>query len=89
MKDFEVKRNKDGSFALLNESEQWIDGEMVKDNGGRISVWATARSDEGRAFYVHIPIARAMLDMPEMIEMRLRQFAEAWERGHLSQEACA
>lgn len=89
MKDFEVKRHPDGSFALLDKNGELIDGKFVKDDGGPISVWATARTDEGQAFYVRLPVTREMLvAAPEVIEKRLRRYAEIWERGHRETAGC-
>lgn len=82
MTDFELKKHEDGSFALLNDKEELIDGRFVKDTGGPISVWATARTDEGQAFYVKLPVTRLLLEHdPKSIEDRLHAFAEHWERG--------
>lgn len=79
MKDFEVLKNKDGSFALINAKNEWIDGVFIVDDG-RISAVAQARLDDGRLFRVRLPVTRQMLDhAPEMVEERLRMFAERWQ----------
>lgn len=84
MIDFEVKKNQDGSYILLNRDGVIIDGETVKDDGfSPVQIWATARAATGQLFYTRIPVTREMLKHdPEMAESRLRMFAENWERGY-------
>lgn len=86
MRDFEVKRNPDDSWALMTVPDgDHIDGVLIRDTGqDPVQVWATARTDKsGQLFYVRIPVTRAMLNRdPQTVEGRLRVFAEQWEGAH-------
>lgn len=84
MKDFEICRNEDGSFALFDAlTEHRIDNVLIKDEGqDPVKVAATAYTELGQKFYVTLPVRRAMLERaPEIAEERLKKFAEIWERG--------
>lgn len=85
MRDFQIKRQADGSFALYDLQGRLIDGFLVQDTGQEpVKVVATARMDhDGQKFYVTVPATRALLKhQPQVVEERLRVFAEHWERGY-------
>ena len=85
MRDFQIRRHPDGSFALYDSQDRLIDGIMVQDTGQEpVKVVATARMEEsGQKFYVALPVTRDILvhDL-QVIEERLKYAALSWERGH-------
>lgn len=84
MKDFQIMRHKDGSWALLTAlGERALEDDDPQDP---VQVWATAKTESGQEFYVRVPVRRAMLEQePQIAEERLRMFAEMWEK-HNGQE---
>jgi len=86
MRDFNIRRNHDGSFALYDSQDRFIDGFMVQDTGQEpVKVIATARMDgDGRKFYVALPVTRQILShYSQIVEERLKLAALSWEREHL------
>lgn len=86
MRDFEIRRHSDGQIALWTATEELIDGILVPDNGQEpVIIVATARMDSsGEKFYVKMPVTRLSLEQEfDVMEARLRAFAEHWERSHL------
>ena len=88
MRDFQIRRHSDGSFALYDAQDRLIDGIMVQDTGQEpVKVVATARMEsDGRKFYVALPVSRSILiHDPSAIEERLKYAALSWERGQLTE----
>lgn len=91
MNNFEVCRNKDGSFALFDlHTEEIIDGVLIPDEGqDPVKVAATANTELGQKFYVVLPVCRAMIEQePQIAEERLKMFAEQFERTH-TEKGCS
>lgn len=84
MRDFQVRRNQDNSFALYDSQDRFIDGIVVQDTGQEpVKVVATARMETGEKFYVALPVTREILRHdPQTVEERLKLAALTWERGH-------
>ena len=86
MRDFQIRRHPDGSFALYDAQDRLIDGITVQDTGQEpVKVVATARMEEsGQKFYVALPVSRDILiHDPSTIEERLKYAALSWEREHV------
>jgi len=86
MRDFQIRRHPDGSFALYDSRDRLIDGIVVQGIGQEpVKVVATARMDEsGQKFYVALPVTRAIIKHDsQAIEERLKYAALSWEREHV------